>query len=181
MIGEVAERGVGAERQEQLDHLESAPGGGVMKNCPIHARPRHHSVDVDAEADNQADAVVVLQLHGAMQHVHPAVMAEPFKQRGVSGEPRTHLVVPASDTGEREGLEWAELDLGRAVLEQVVTNLVVTGAHGLFVRRAASTPTAGVDVDTVLDKQVHAFEEPVLRRRAELDDEQTRRIEERIV
>ena len=100
--------------------------------------------------------------HRAVQHVHPALMSEPLEQRRIFASRTCASSSSARDARERKCFERVELDLLRAVREQVLGDVTVPGAQRLLIRRAAAAQAGRVHVHAVLDEQLDAFEKILL-------------------
>ena len=119
VIARIAKGEIAAKLDQELDHLELSSMAALCSTAGDEAGVRDHPVDVDAELCDQAHAVAPVRFDGSVDHVDPAVESELLEKRGILGEPGPRFLAPAGNARERERLYRIEIDLLRAVLQQV--------------------------------------------------------------
>ena len=80
MSNESAKAGIGAQRDEEFDHLEPAPPRRVVQHASVETGAGNHAVDVDAEFDDDTDAFGLLPIDGSVEHVDATRLPEPLQE-----------------------------------------------------------------------------------------------------
>src|SRR5262245_59436008 len=104
----IAMRRIGAERDEQLHHVEIAAARGVVQRAAVQTAVRDRAVDIDAELDQQLHAVRLPCLDGAMEQREATFIAQTIEEPWLFGKNGLHFVAASRDTGEREPVVASE-------------------------------------------------------------------------
>jgi hypothetical protein len=126
---------------------------GVWRT-PIETGVGNHPVDVHAQLDDQAYAVGAAGIHGSVDQVDPPVVSHLLQHGGIVREQSESFRAATGNARQSKRLGAIELDLLRAVLQQVFRNRMIAGPECLFIRRAAVAKTRRIDVSGLAEQRV---------------------------